>query len=62
MKNKPVIYNVLLLPTAGPRSAVGSVSDSRARGPGWGRYPIRPNNFVSPSADSVNDESMHTKY
>ena len=30
----------------GPRSAVGSASDSRARDPG-----LRPHSFVSPSAD-----------
>ena len=36
---------------AGPRSTVGSVSDSRARGP-LVRYPVQPHTFVSPSADS----------
>ena len=36
---------------AGPRSAVGSASDSRARGPGFS-YPVRPHTCISPSAFS----------
>ena len=39
----------LKLCRAGPHSAVGSVSDSRVRGPG---FSIQPHTFVSPSADS----------
>ena len=41
-----------LTEAAGPRSAVGSASDSRARGPRFDTWSGRIHTFVSPSTDS----------